>query len=884
MSEWTETARRALEDYCARSRTALAGTGADANEVIEDLRRHVDEEVANAKLSIVTEEDVRRILARVGEPNVAGETPAISNRSLPSPAERPKKEKVRPGIPSLFFGVVLPVITLLFELFTSMSAGILFDPMPSWLHVALVALVPVANFLVWRAARRKNARHARLLGWLNGAALGIAVYYAALYLPFTPIAGIGMIFYGLGLIPLTPLLSVAATPWLRAVYRKRTECKRFPGALGGFAAGLGLLAVLQLPTALTHYGLALATAEESSTRAHGLRVLRWFGDEEMLLRACYQTWRGEPRFDLVAELASGSKRVNSEEARDVYYRVTGRPFNSVPPPSLYARLGRWTELENEFTWDDALGGEAVAGRVKGLSLSSSRMDAITEPNAALAYCEWTMEFKNVSTQQREARAQIALPPGAVVSRLTLWINGEEREAAFGGRAQVRQAYQEVAVVRRRDPVLVTTCGPDRVLMQCFPVPANGGVMKIRLGITAPLALDAPDRGRFLWPRFLERNFRVGEEFKHSLWIESPMPLTCADKSATASHSTSNQFAIRLGVSEASFANGLAPVIVQRPAAVETVLALPDAEGNAIRQTIRAVAAQPPGRLVFVFDGSAGLKSHLAELVAGLSELPPEMEIAAVLAEKEDVTVLLPAQKFSKVAAEELRRGLRRAQFGGGQDNLPALEAAWDLAAASGNGVLIWIHAPQAVLLSSGDGLRQRFERTAAPPRFFELQVTTGPDRVVEKLDGLPVEHVPRGGALRTDLANLTAQLVGTTERWQFVREKIKPDPGSASAASASKHVERLWARDEVRRLTKARRTDEAAKLAAREQLVTPVSGAVVLETLQQFAQHGLTPADASTVPSVPEPGTWALMGIGLVVFAVQRWLRRRVVGQTSGLP
>ena len=38
MSEWTETARRALDEYCARSRAALAGTGADANEVIEDIR------------------------------------------------------------------------------------------------------------------------------------------------------------------------------------------------------------------------------------------------------------------------------------------------------------------------------------------------------------------------------------------------------------------------------------------------------------------------------------------------------------------------------------------------------------------------------------------------------------------------------------------------------------------------------------------------------------------------------------------------------------------------------------------------------------------------------------------------------------------------------
>ena len=37
-----------------------------------------------------------------------------------------------------------------------------------------------------------------------------------------------------------------------------------------------------------------------------------------------------------------------------------------------------------------------------------------------------------------------------MSRLTLWVNGEEREAAFAGRTQAREAYQQV-VARRRDP-------------------------------------------------------------------------------------------------------------------------------------------------------------------------------------------------------------------------------------------------------------------------------------------------------------------------------------------------------------------------------------------------------------------------------------------------
>ena len=44
MSQWTNAARMELERYFARVRPSLAASGADADEVIEDLRRHLDAE------------------------------------------------------------------------------------------------------------------------------------------------------------------------------------------------------------------------------------------------------------------------------------------------------------------------------------------------------------------------------------------------------------------------------------------------------------------------------------------------------------------------------------------------------------------------------------------------------------------------------------------------------------------------------------------------------------------------------------------------------------------------------------------------------------------------------------------------------------------------
>ena len=55
------------------------------------------------------------------------------------------------------------------------------------------------------------------------------------------------------------------------------------------------------------------------------------------------------------------------------------------------------------------------------------------------------------------------------------------------------------------------------------------------------------------------------------------------------------------------------------------------------------------------------------------------------------------------------------------------------------------------------------------------------------------------------------------------------------------------------------------------QLVTPVSGAVVLENAQQYEEAGLTPSSASDSPRVvPEPGTWVLLILGAVVILLSR--------------
>jgi hypothetical protein len=861
MIPWTEAAAILWEDFCRRTRDNLHGSGADADEVVDDLRRHVEEEIRASKFAIVTEEDMRRILARVGEP--APSEPA------PPPG---KKSFLRWSflVMALLFGMLLPAGTLLFEVFTGASAGVLFDPIPTWFQILAVALVPFTNLWLWLVAFSGKGRWPKLLGWLSGAAAGVSVFYSILYLPFAPFSAMAVVYFGIGFIPLAPYFALLFTLLLRS-----NACHLFRSAqFGRFWPGFGIsflaLALAQLPAIITYNSLARAVSDDPASRRAGVNALRRFGDEELLLRYSYgmESFR-EAKFDVVRLISSGDTRVSADQARAIYFRATGRPFNSVPPPSHYTRAGRWSVLDDDFDFsrDNALGGEAVAGRVKGLSLQSSRMDAVAEPDAAVVYCEWTMEFKNISRQQREARAQIALPPGAVVSRLTLWVNGEEREAAFGGRSQTRQAYQQVAVQQRRDPVLVTTCGPDRVLMQCFPVPPDGGTMKVRIGITAPLVLESAGRGDFAWPEFMERNFKLAPEFKHAVWVESPMKLASANSALAASQNAQKNFSLHGNLAD----NALGDVLVDRPVETRAVWTPALVPGQIIRQRIEESEPGTVSRIVLVIDGSAGVKQWKESLVEAVGQIPPETEIALVMADDNPSTPASPSHADKQTISAVTGR-LEHFHYSGGCDNLPALEQGWELAAAAEHGAVIWIHDTQPVLLSPADSLRQRMERGGRPVSIFDVQLRPGPNRIAEQLDGLrSFKVVPlSGGALAGGLKKQFDVLEGKIHPLELIRDCVTNS--TADGVQVGRHIERLWAKDEAGRLASARRADEASKLAAGHQLVTPFSGAVVLETKQQYAQNNLTPAAANTVPVVPEPSTFALLiaGTALILWRVSR--------------
>jgi hypothetical protein len=763
-----------------------------------------------------------------------------------------------PGLPSLLFGVLLPLGTLGFELVTGLCAGELFDPMPTLLHGVLVALVPACNFFVWSSFTRIETRPG-LLAFANGVAIAVAALYSLLFLPLLPVATVGILYFGLGLLPWSPALALIAALCLRAhLQREVAEAQRPMATWPGVLCGALALIAADLPHSLTSYGMSLATSASPKEQVTGIRLLRSVGDEDSMLRFCYvRTGRATDMLSFVM----GTRNVSSFQARDVYYRVTGEVFDTKPEPKNLHRR-RWMDWD----WDTDQGTPNVGSRLEGLSLASSRLDGSIDAKAALAYLEWTLVMRNDTPIQQEARARVGLPPGAVVSRLTLWVNGEEREAAFAGRGQVIEAYRSV-VARRRDPVLVTTAGADRIAVQMFPVPPNGE-MKVRIGMTVPLQLDDLRQGTLQLPYFHERNFELAPRLEHSVWIEATSPLLAGSRHAATT--PSGGYSLELGLADSELLKASAIITAPRDPSTMSWSHDPAAIGKVTQQVLEVAPASAPARLAVVIDSSASMAASAQSIAEALSHLPPKLELYLIFSD--DLTDAGAA--ISPTTPLDAAASIRSHEFIGGQDNTAALAQALSKILRTQLGALVWIHGPQPVILQTSASIEQQLERRGQLP-WYDVQVAPGANRTAERLDGLANIQTLSLSRLQT----LFTRWHTSGDNIIVHRDQLSGAQGAGLASEqTSDHLARLWAHDEVRRLLYVERAPRQAiiDLAHDYRIVTPVTGAVVLETQQQYEAAGLTPVPEGTVPSIPEPEEWALMIIAALIL-LYAWRRHRLV-------
>jgi hypothetical protein len=407
-----------------------------------------------------------------------------------------------------------------------------------------------------------------------------------------------------------------------------------------------------------------------------------------------------------------------------------------------------------------------------------------------------------------------------------------------------------------------------VNVQLFPV-QPAGEMKVRIGMTMPLRLMNAREGLLRLPYFNERNFEVRDDLRHAVWIESKSPL----QSSLAATTGKNQGTMRAFIEDSRLMSPDASVIAARGDGDMVWSVDPRSQLHVVRQMIsRDDQADRPQSVVLVVDGSQAMEHSAGAIAKQLETLPASVGVRLVFA----TDALDLAAKSPRLSGAEAAKQIVRFDYRGGTDNTMALVRGLDLAGAQPDSVLMWIHGPQPLVLDAELPLHQQLSRGHLPDKWFELQVAPGRNVIAENLDDVAALETLR----MDDLARLFSGWSASGPQVTVQRERIEYLPEEMpTEARTSEHLARLWANDEVQRLFRSGASpdrDEAIEIAQNYQLVTPVTGAVVLETREQYVAAGLEPVPEGTVPTIPEPEEWALMvvAIGTIVFV---WWRRRGV-------
>jgi XrtN system VIT domain protein len=112
----------------------------------------------------------------------------------------------------------------------------------------------------------------------------------------------------------------------------------------------------------------------------------------------------------------------------------------------------------------------------------------------IAYTEKILSIQNQNTPDRwrggtqEAIYTFALPQGAVVTSLSLWINGKEEKGYLTTKGKADSAYTTIVGVESRDPSVVHWQEGNTVTVRVFPCTPEEN-RRFKIGITSPLKIE-----------------------------------------------------------------------------------------------------------------------------------------------------------------------------------------------------------------------------------------------------------------------------------------------------------------------------------------------------------------------------------------------------------
>lgn len=791
------------------------------------------------------------------------------------------------GFTVMMFGVAFPFLCMLWTCLACpkrLTLVILNHPVETLLELTLILLVPFVNWRMWSALSKGYARYTFARGAIMGATIGTSLIVSAISFAGLLFAtkdlqeAIGTDFTtGFSIISLLSFCAAASGVFIVNKVRltrdfRASRARVVAYTIAGVVLSLVAFTISETRGWYIRIAEKMAASSRPQERQSGLELLRKVNPEKELKMECADSRAtGLPGLFIP---------VKSSTQHQLYFALTGKPYRDDNSSDISSMP------------DDYLSRHVVGPRMEGLSLLRSSLTGVVNSDTLTSTVSWTYVFKNDSALPSEARAEIALPRGAVITGMTEWNNGQATDSAFAATGKAESQYGSSINVTHCSPAMLTELGSGRVLMHCYPVNA-GEELKIRATMVIPMKMDSIDSASLVLPRFVATNFDIQGE--HSVRLHSEHALKSGVKGLKSVKSPSGQQVLSGTLENEQLKGSEMLLRAARPASLEPVAVLDPlslqlrkavkkevksqenqqvvvmidaskginsqldnvtrmlAQRKAVEQravaarkqkepkesyiveTIQRVSAPSPKHLVVVVDGSQAVKENINEIKQGLESLPSNVPASLIIASQEKPKLM------DAVSLADGLKTLTSVEYVGGQDNLQAVVKAAEVAGETKGGAVLWIHGPQPVLNKE---IYIMAPYTAAPS-FYELSLGSGETDTYEFFKNHseigPFNQVPRNTGTADDLSHFFARWKPGSSDYIVTYQETTEKPNCKILKDRqSLELLALHANEQCANLIANRKVGLAAKLAVSYGLVTPVSCALISENIVNASASNTT--------------------------------------------
>lgn len=757
------------------------------------------------------------------------------------------------GIGVMSFGVVIPslmIVLMSMTCYQRITLMLLNNPLETMLELLMVAIIPIAIFSCWKFYCKNNYRFNLLRGSLLGIAVASSfssalISTAALFVGSCEFAmNTGTEFStGFGTIGMLSTAACICALFVGNRIRSRMEfASSRRHVVFNMAAGLllGMLAFVcaESKSWCVRFAEKAAISSNVEERKEGLGWLRLLNTEKWLKMECSDS-RSVGIVGLFVP-------VKNSDVQKLYFTVTGKPFRDEKDENFSAMS------------DEYMSRHVVGERIAGLSLVRSAINGACSPDNLTSTIGWTYVFHNDTPSAKEARAEIALPPDAVITEFKVWQDGVPIEANFAATGKATNQNNNVNI-GHENTGMISSLGRNRYLLHCYPV-QEGKELLVQTTMVVPMNLDTLTSATLTLPRFVCSNF--GLDGEHNLRLESNHKLSSKSEGLSISKSPNGCDVIEGKLRASQIERSVIIVNAERSASSITLAAKdPIAAAQAYKDLLaedarkkaklEAEIAKEIGNLdgqglVVMIDGAHGVKQQLedvrnvmnqrnkaiknikmkermkeprfvAQTINEVTSKAPN-RVVVVLDGSQSVKAKLPEIKkaFSSipktvpvsimVASQEdnllakptpLAEALNvldKIQFEGGQNNLEAVVRAAEVAGQAKGGVVLWIHGAQPALFPN----IYIMSPFASKPSFYEVSLDSGETDTLEYFKN----HSEISGFFPVLAGNnLTGNLGDFFLKWQPGRRDFQSELHTVNAlpknqSNSKKEVKMLLDREE----------------------------------------------------------------------------------------